>query len=206
MATGIKGAILAGGGATRYGGRPKGLEVVGGSRILDRLVDVFTRALGEPPLLVANAPDAGQWRPGLRVTPDLRAGYGALGGIYTAVMSAPAPVVLAAWDMPFVTEELVRELARGLDRWDAVVPESDGRRGVEPLCAAYGPACAAAIEAALERGDLRAIAFHREINAGILPLARVATLGDPARLFFNLNTPDDLVEANALWQQGSFRS
>ena len=205
MATGIKGAILAGGGATRYGGKPKGLEVVGGSRILDRLVDVFTRALGEPPLLVANAPDAGQWRPGLRVTPDLRAGYGALGGIYTAVMSAPAPVVLAAWDMPFVTEELIRELARGLDRWDAVLPESDGRRGVEPLCAAYGPACAAAIEAALERGDLRAIAFHREINAGILPLARVATLGDPARLFFNLNTPDDLVEANALWQ-GSFRS
>jgi len=205
VATGIKGAILAGGGATRYGGKPKGLEVVGGSRILDRLVDVFTRALGEPPLLVANAPDAGQWRPGLRVTPDLRAGYGALGGIYTAVMSAPAPVVLAAWDMPFVTEELIRELARGLDRWDAVLPESDGRRGVEPLCAAYGPACAAAIEAALERGDLRAIAFHREINAGILPLARVATLGDPARLFFNLNTPDDLVEANALWQ-GSFRS
>lgn len=206
MATGIKGAILAGGGATRYGGRPKGLELVGGSRVLDRLVDVFTGALGEPPLLVANAPDAGQWRTGLRVTPDLRPGYGALGGIYTAVTSAPAPVVLAAWDMPFVTEELIRELAGGLDRWDAYLPESDGRRGVEPLCAAYGPACAPAIEAALERGDLRAIAFHQDIKAGILPLARVAALGDPARLFFNLNTPDDLVEANALWQQGSFRS
>ena len=71
--------MLAGGGATRFGGRPKGLETIGGERILDRLVDTLTEALGEPPLLVANAPDAGAWRPGLRVVPDVRPGLGALG-------------------------------------------------------------------------------------------------------------------------------
>ena len=38
----VRGAILAGGGATRFDGRPKGLERVGGTRILDRLVDAFT--------------------------------------------------------------------------------------------------------------------------------------------------------------------
>lgn len=201
-----RGAILAGGGATRYGGRPKGLEVVGGVRILDRLVEVFNEALGELPLLVANAPEASQWRPDLRIVADLRPGLGSLGGIYTAVVSAPAPVVLAAWDMPFITKELIRELAAGLESFDAFLPESDGRRGLEPLCAAYGPACRPAIEASLERGDLRAISFHQSIKAGILPLARVATLGDPARLFFNLNTPEDLAEANALWQPRSSRS
>ncbi|MEY4608770.1 MAG: MobA-like transferase domain, partial [Gemmatimonadota bacterium] len=31
------GVILAGGGATRFGGRPKGLEVVAGERIIDRV-------------------------------------------------------------------------------------------------------------------------------------------------------------------------
>jgi molybdopterin-guanine dinucleotide biosynthesis protein A len=175
-------------------------------RILDHLVEVFTEALGEAPLLVANSPSAADWYPGIRVVPDTRPGFGALGGIYTAIVAGPAPVVLAAWDMPFVSAELIRALAAGLDSHDAYLPESDGRRGIEPLCAAYGPACRAAIETSMEQGDLRAIAFHQAINAGILPLDRVRELDDPARLFFNLNTPDDLPEANALWQRRSSRS
>ncbi len=195
---GVTGAILGGGGATRFGGRPKGLERVGGVRILDRLVDVFSEALGAAPLLVANAPEAPAWRPDLRVVADVRPGLGSLGGIYTAVVEAPAPVVCVAWDMPFVTPALLRGLAAGLAEWDACLPESDGRRGVEPLCAAYGPACAAAIAASLEAGDLRAIGFHGAIRAGRLPLDAVQRFGDPARLFFNVNTADDLARADAL--------
>ena len=194
----IAGAVLAGGGATRFDGKPKGLALVGGARILDRLVDVFGEALGAAPLLVANAPDAPTWRPDLRVVADVRPGMGSLGGIYTAVVEAPAPVVCVAWDMPFVTPGLVRALADGLAEWDAFLPESDGRRGVEPLCAGYGPACAAAIAASLEAGDLRAIGFHRAVRVGRLPLEAVRRLGDPARLFFNINTADDLARADAL--------
>jgi molybdopterin-guanine dinucleotide biosynthesis protein A len=193
--------VLAGGGATRFGGRPKGLETIGGERILDRLVDTLTEALGEPPLLVANAPDAGAWRPGLRVVPDVRPGLGALGGIYTAVVEAPAPVVCVAWDMPFVSVALVRALAAGLDAHDAMLAESDGRRGVEPLCAAYGPACREAIAATLDAGDLRAIGFHPRISVGILPLSQVRRFGDPELLFFNVNTADDLARADGLWRR-----
>jgi molybdopterin-guanine dinucleotide biosynthesis protein A len=195
----IAGAIIAGGDATRLGGRPKGLERVGGVRILDRLTDVLGEALGTTPLLVANAADAGTWRPELRVVRDLRPGLGALGGIYTAVVEAPAPVVCVAWDMPFVTPELVRALANGLDDWDAFLPESDGgRQGVEPLCAAYGPACAPAIAARVAAGDLRAVGFHGAVRVGRLPLDAVRRIGDPARLFFNVNTTDDLARAEAL--------
>jgi molybdopterin-guanine dinucleotide biosynthesis protein A len=197
----VRGAILAGGGATRFGGKPKGLEFVGGERILDRLVGTFTQALGERPLLVANAPDAGSWRPDLRVVSDVRPGFGALGGIYTAVLESPAPVVCVAWDMPFVSESLIRSLADGLERCDAMLPQSDGRRGVEPLCAAYGPACGDAISASLASGDLRAIGFHDRIRVGILPLDKVRTLADPDLLFFNVNTADDLAKADQLWRR-----
>ncbi len=197
----VSGAILAGGGATRFGGRPKGLEMVGGERILDRLARVMTDALGEPPLLVANAPDAAGWRPDLRTVSDSKPGFGALGGIYTAVLNAPAPVVCVAWDMPFVSEALLQALAEGLAGYDAVLPESGGRRGVEPLCAAYGPACAGAIAASLEQGDLRAIGFHRRIRVGTLSLDRVAALADPKLVFFNVNTADDLTRADQLWRQ-----
>jgi molybdopterin-guanine dinucleotide biosynthesis protein A len=194
----VRGAILAGGGATRFGGRPKGLELVGGERILDRLVSVLDHALGSAPLLVANAPDAGEWRPDLRVVPDVRPGLGSLGGIYTAVLEAPAPVVCVAWDMPFVTPDLVRALAGGLEPYDAFLPESEGPQRVEPLCAAYAPACGRAIAASLDAGDLRAIGFHQSIRVGRMPLEAVRQLGDPARLFFNVNTADDLAKADAL--------
>jgi molybdopterin-guanine dinucleotide biosynthesis protein A len=197
----LRGAVLAGGGATRFGGRPKGLETVGDERILDRLVRTLTEAFGTQPLLVANAPDAASWRPELQVVPDVRPGLGALGGIYTAVVAAPAPVVCVAWDMPFVSVPLLLALAEGLTAHDAMLPESDGRRGVEPLCAAYGPACRDAIAATLDAGDLRAIGFHPRISVGILPLSAVRRFGDPELLFFNVNTADDLASADGLWRR-----
>jgi molybdopterin-guanine dinucleotide biosynthesis protein A len=197
----VRGAILAGGGATRFEGKPKGLEVVGGERILDRLVGVMTAAFDGPPLLVANAPEAASWRPDLRVIPDVRPGLGSLGGIYTAVVETPAPVVCVAWDMPFVPEALLRRLAEGLLVHDAVLPQCAGRRGVEPLCAAYGPACREAIARSLEEGDLRAIAFHERIGVGILPLSEVGRFGEPELLFFNVNTADDLALTDGMWRR-----
>jgi molybdopterin-guanine dinucleotide biosynthesis protein A len=175
--------------------------MVGGERILDRLVRVMTSALGDPPLLVANAADAAAWRPDVRLVADIQPGFGSLGGIYTAIVEAPAPVVCVAWDMPFVTESLIHVLADGLEKNDAVLPQSDGRRGVEPLCAAYGPACGEAIAASLAAGDLRAIGFHERVRVGILPLEQVRALADPDLLFFNVNTADDLAKADQLWRR-----
>ena len=194
----MQGAILAGGRASRMDGLPKGLLPVGGIRILDRLVAAFQEALGDLPLLVANAPDAGSWRPGLRVVPDRIPGGGTLAGLHTAVMEAPAPVVAVAWDMPFVTPGLIAALAQGLGSSDVVIPASGGRRGVEPLCAGYGPATGPAMAAAIERGELRAIAFHQAVRVRIIPEAELLTLGDPGRLFFNVNTPEDLIRANGM--------
>jgi molybdopterin-guanine dinucleotide biosynthesis protein A len=203
----MRGAVLAGGAARRYGGRPKGLFEVGGRRILDRVVEAVATVTGEPPLLVANAPEAPSWRPDLETIPDARPGCGSLGGIYTAVAARPGggPVLCVAWDMPFVDVGLLRALVDGSATWDAFLPASDptggGRRGVEPLCAVYGAACRAAIERRLDGGDLRAIAFHEDVRVGILPVERVRQFGDPADLFFNVNTPAELERAEAVWRR-----
>lgn len=164
-------------------------------------MDVLHEALGESPILVANAEDAGTWHPGLRVVSDARPGTGALGGIYTAILAAPAPVVCVAWDMPFVPASLLRALADGLAGADACLPESGGPRGLEPLCGAYGPAAGPAIAAALDAGDLRAIGFHDRIKVGILSTTAVRVFGDPGLLFFNVNSLDNLAEADALWRR-----
>jgi len=189
--------VVAGGAATRYGGRPKGLLEVGGRRILDRAVESLERATGAPPTIVANAPDAASWRPDLAVVPDVIPGQGSLGGILTAV-ELLAPVVCVAWDMPFVPAGLLAALAARLEGVDAVLPESDSRRGVEPLCAAYGSACGPAIRAALERGDARAVGFHPWVRVARLAREAVLQYGDPDVLFFNVNTADDLARAEHL--------
>lgn len=188
------GVILAGGGATRFGGQPKGLQVVEGVRIIDRVADALRGAADEL-LLVANDPSADAWLPGVRIAADVRRGDGALGGLHAALSHAGGHAVLVvAWDMPFASDGLLRALRTvGEQGFDAVVPESEtSGRGVEPLCAWYGPACLPAIERCLDAGDRRVVSFFEQVRVAHLPAAEVSQFGDPARIFFNVNRPDDL--------------
>jgi molybdopterin-guanine dinucleotide biosynthesis protein A len=189
------GVILAGGQATRYGGRPKGLERVGGRRVIDRVAAALA-AVTDELLLVANDPAAEQWLPGVRVGADLRVGCGSLGGIHAAVAHAGTPAVVVAWDMPFVPSALLAMLRElGEAGAHVAVPESDSRRGVEPLCAYYTPACLAPIERRLDAGDLRVIGFYDDVRVARLDAETVRRFGDPALLFMNINTPDELALA-----------
>ena len=190
------GVILAGGAASRYGGLPKGLERVGGRRIIDRVAGAL-REVTDDLLLIANDPAAGGWLPGIRVQQDIVPNAGGLGGIHAALHAARAPVLIVAWDMPFVPSPLLAKLRALGERADVAVPESGSRRGVEPLCAFYAPSCLPAIEQSLTDGDRRVIGFHERVRVARLPADEVSAFGDPALLFMNVNTPDDLTRAEA---------
>ncbi len=199
----ITGAILAGGRSTRYGGLPKGLERVRGERIIDRV-----RAALEPVvddlLLIANDPAASDWLPGVRCESDVLRDVGSIAGIHAALAHSGSAVLVVAWDMPFVPTALLRALRDAGRDADAAVPESDSRRGLEPLCAYYAPACLAAIEARVAAGDRRVVAFYDDVRVARVSAERVAELGDPAFLFMNVNTPEerDLAEAHAATADG----
>ena len=189
------GVILAGGQASRYGGRPKGLERVHGARVIDRVA----AALGaetDSLLLIANDPAAEEWLPGVRVETDVRRGIGSLGGIHAALVHARTAVVVVAWDMPFVPQALIAELrARGEDA-DVVAPESgSSRRGLEPLCAFYSRECIAPIERSLDADDRRVIGFFDQVRVARVPAEEVRRFGNPERLFMNVNTPGELALA-----------
>jgi molybdopterin-guanine dinucleotide biosynthesis protein A len=189
--------ILAGGAASRYGGAPKGLEQVGGRRIIDRVADVL-RDVTDDLLLVANHPAAVEWLPDVPVQADLVPNAGGLGGIHAALHRAQTSVLIVAWDMPFVPAPLLSRLRDMGDAADVAVPESDSsRRGVEPLCAFYAPACLPFIEHSLAQGDLRVVGFHANVRVARLPADEVFAFGDPELLFMNVNTPDDLARAEA---------
>lgn len=190
------GVVLAGGLATRFAGRPKGLERVDGVRIIDRVAAAL-RETTDDLLLVANDPGAASWLPGVRVAADPRPGEGALGGILAAIERARSPVLVVAWDMPFVPAELLAALrALGEQGFNVAVPRGDAAHGLEPLCAYYTPACLTAIERRLDAGDRRAIAFYADVRVAQLDAQVVARFGDPTRTFLSVNTPDDLMRAD----------
>ena len=192
----VTGAILAGGLSTRYGGAPKGLERVQGVRIIDRV-----RAALEPVvddlLLIANDDAASEWLPGVRWKRDVLRDVGSVAGIHAALVHAGSPVLVVAWDMPFVPTALLAALRDAGRDADAAVPESDSRRGVEPLCAYYAPACVPAIERRIAAGDRRVVAFYDDVRVARVPAEVVAAFGDPALLFMNVNTPEERVLAEA---------
>ncbi len=199
----VRSAILAGGTASRFSGKPKGLERVGGERILDRVIRVLESAVAGPPLLVANADEAQSWVERLVVVKDLMPHCGSLGGIYSAVARSPDPMLMVAWDMPFLKVELLKALIDGASGFDVYLPESNGPLGFEPLCGVYSPECGEPIKAALEQENLRTSSFHEHVHVGTLALTEVKAFGDPDVLFFNVNAPDDVAKAEQLWKDQS---
>ena len=101
--------------------------------------------------------------------------------------------------MPFLTAALLAALVEGSPAFEAYLPESEGPQGLEPTCAVYQRSCVPAIERRIAQRDVRAIAFHDDVRVGTLPLARVRTFGDPARLFFNVNSPEDVERVERAW-------
>ncbi len=195
------GAILAGGAASRFGGRPKGLALVGGRRIVQRVAGALAQ-VSDALVVVSNADDAAGWLPGTPVVRDRVRGAGPLGGLHAALSLGAAGVLVVAWDMPFVPASLLGELRRlgerGAGTVDAVVPEGTAEGAPEPLCAYYAQGCLAAADAALAAGEYRLGAFLDRLRVRRLPYARALDWGDPRQLFLNVNTPGALLEANRL--------
>jgi molybdopterin-guanine dinucleotide biosynthesis protein A len=160
-------------------------------RIIDRVATAL-RGVTDRLVLISNAPDAAKWLPGIPAHPDVRPERGSLVGIHSALTHARDDVLVAAWDMPFVSVELLQLLrARARGARFAVIPE--GPAGLDPFCAIYTRDCLPFIDAALDDGDLRVShLIGRLPSLERVSLRDVGNVGDPSRLLFNVNTPADL--------------
>lgn len=191
-------AIVAGGASTRFGS-PKALACVETERVVDRVARALRGATAQDEVIAIVNDEALARAIGLPHVPDARPGAGALGGLHAALLTArqlgKSGTLVAGCDMPFLSEALLRNILERRHAHDAVLPESEGPRGMEPLCAWYGTACIPALESALDRGDARMIGFHADVDVHRIPLDEVRVFGDPTLLFMNLNTVADLHRA-----------
>jgi molybdenum cofactor guanylyltransferase len=200
----ILGVVMAGGRNTRYGGL-KAFAEVGDKPIVERVIQALMRVTTD---VVVIANDEAAYAPlGLPMRADSVASGGALAGLLTALRWAEekgaAGVITVACDMPFASGALLERMADTAQESgaDVVAPESGGRRGIEPLFALYSTRCIPAIEAAIARDDLRMISFHGDVKIATIGSGDVHGYGDPAILFMNVNTPDELASARALAQE-----
>jgi molybdopterin-guanine dinucleotide biosynthesis protein A len=187
------GVLLAGGAARRFRGMPKGLALVDGIRIADRVLAAM-RGATDRQIVVANDARASRWFRGATIVADAQEGLGPLHGLRTALLAAEgAPVIVVAWDMPFVTIALLSLLrAKGEDGATAVVPTTLAAQA-EPLCAYYAPEALAVSERLLIAGERRASALHEAMpGARHIDARELEALGEPARLLFSVDTLDDL--------------
>ena len=109
-------AILAGGRATRFGGRDKSALVVEGRTIFDRQMTELSQIAGEILFVGATVrpgdPGGQDHAPGVTMIADLMPGCGPLGGLHAALTAARGEVVLVvACDMPYVSAPLLAHLA-----------------------------------------------------------------------------------------------
>ncbi len=181
-------AILAGGRSRRMG-TDKSLLPLAGKPMLAHVIERVA-PLGLPMSLITNTPEK-HASFGLPMFSDLFPGQGALGGIYTAVMSSPSAYTLClACDMPFLNPDLLRYLIDQRAGYDAVVPCNAGN--FECLHAVYHRCCLPLFERQITEGNLRISDLYAHLKARLITPEEVTRFDPEHRSFMNLNTPHDV--------------
>jgi molybdopterin-guanine dinucleotide biosynthesis protein A len=194
----VAAAILAGGQASRLGGRPKALLPMGDARIIDRQIEALSAAVGNGEVFIVTN-EAQLYRDlGLRLVPDRVANVGALGGLATALFASPASrTIVLACDLPFVTAEFASFLAGECCGHDVAVPKTND--GYHPLCACWSREALPELERRVAAGERRivdALAALRVREVGLHEMARFEH--EAGTLLFNVNTPDEYERARVL--------
>lgn len=187
--TGPVGVVLAGGRSSRMG-RDKATLRVGGRTLARRAADLLAAVCREVVLA-----DRGRGLvPGVPSVPD-GSGAGPAAGLLGAARQAPGrPLLALACDLPGVPAGLLAELADLARRTGADLALARSPRGPEPLAAVYGPRALAALEERVAAGELDLVGLleRRDLMVAILEGEALERFGDPAEVFRNVNTPEDL--------------
>jgi len=190
------GVILSGGLNTRFDGENKAFISVGGRRIIDRLIDVFSDLFDEI-ILVTNHPELFlQWD--LTIVTDIFDLRSSLTGIHTGLFYSNNPYAFfSACDTPFLKKELVEILVKQIEqKIDIIMPETAA--GFEPLCAIYSKRCLKAAEDHLKANKVKIQWAFRSNRIRNIPENQLRTVDPELRSFLNINTPEDLVRAQEM--------
>ena len=191
------GVILAGGLATRMGGGDKCLLPLGGKPLLTYSIDRLRPQVADL-ALNANGDPARFKDFNIPVVPDSIEGFagplaGVLAGLDWAAGEGSEYIVTAAADTPFFPTDLVPRLMLAVENGAKPIALARTSVGRHPTFGLWPVDLREDLRAALENGTRKVVAWTEKHGTAY---ADFPTSGfDP---FFNVNTPEDLAEAEAL--------
>jgi molybdenum cofactor guanylyltransferase len=183
------GVILAGGRGARIGGAKATVELRGRPLICYPLRAL--QSVLEDVVVIAKPDTELPSLPGVTVWIEPHHSHHPLVGIVDAIALADGrPVLICAADLPFVNAAAVRLLVECDERHaPAVIAASGGR--MQPLLGRYQPSVPDLLAGAAANPAVRLL----DAIGGLNP--RIVELEDP-EVLFNVNTPDDLLQASAM--------
>lgn len=205
----VVGLLLAGGQSRRMGGGDKCLLELAGKPLLSHVIDRL-RPQVSTIVLNANGDPERFARFALPVIADPVEGFagplaGVLAGFDWAHAHSPGArwVATAATDTPFFPDDLVAELlAATSGSYPAIALARSGERA-HPVFGLWPTSLRENLRAALQSGTRKVLDWtdrHQTVTASFAPLEIAGRTIDP---FFNANRPDDLAEAEALFEAAS---
>jgi len=182
-------AILAGGQARRFGGKPKGLLSIGNKRIIDHQIEILRMVTDQIGIVTTDLKNYETL--GLPFWEDLIPGAGPLGGIYTALNhSKTSETLIVASDMPFLDRKFLQYLAKISNQgFDVTILRSTD--GQQPLCACYNQRCTEIIKKKIEERALKVTDFLSEVTIREIGPKEIKLFDPEDKLFFNVNSLDD---------------
>jgi molybdopterin-guanine dinucleotide biosynthesis protein A len=192
----MSGIVLAGGRARRFdlsGQIDKGLLLLQGQPLVQHVVRRLRPQVG--PVLISANRNPEQYVHWGRVVPDaleLEGYLGPLAGLASVLDQVTTPWVLSCpVDLPFVPSDLGKRLNRAVEEQGAVAAYVQAERS-HPLCLLLRADQAAVLKAYLLSGERRVMNFLQSIGAIAVDLRDA-----PEHAFFNINTPQDLDQAQS---------
>ncbi len=183
MKKNLTGVILAGGKNSRMGS-DKGLLLVDGIPIVERILNVLKPFVDEI-IIITNGNNYDYL--GYQTHKDLIKNCGPMGGIYTALScSKTEKNFVISCDMPFISNELIQLIIDNADDCEIAIPIHNEK--LEPLCCIYDKSCQLKLEELLKNNEWKLMdALNHFVVKQILVPENILNVN----CFANINTPDD---------------
>ena len=188
--------ILAGGRGSRLGYREKALMDINGRPLLAFVIESLEKVVDN---IIISVRDRAQGKllgsrfPGFTFAYDMHKNTGPLAGILSGLTACRDEFCfIAACDMPFINDKVVKMLFRKCEFHDAAIPRwEDGF--LEPLHAVYR--CKPMIietRKAIDSGETIILAPVFKLKVNYVDIDEIKKLDPELKTFMNINTPEDM--------------
>jgi len=192
--------ILAGGRGERIGGDKAGIAFNGTTLLQQSIASLA--CLSDDLICVARS-DQQLTAPGCSLAYDPPGAVGVLPAMLAGLESARYPwSLVVACDMPFIKVELIRYMLRQARNCDIVVPVLPV--GMEPLHALYHRRVLPLLRNAIANGTRRVISFYSNARVYRVQEDEIRRFDPQLLSFFNINTLEDLTQAERWLTHTSF--